>query len=1159
MAKAKSPHIKTSATPRVKKELSLSEARKRTELNPDDLQAWKRYGKLLADAGNHGNAALAFKRAIELEAENPFLHSALANSYHRSNNPQAAREHLDRALALDKDHVQALVIYGLMEQDIRQHQKALAYFERAELLTPHDLQLLRSKAVCLSSLSRYDEALIILEHLISKYPDDFGLWNDAANIRRDLGDFDGLDQYYHKAIELAGDNPVPYSNRLTYLHYDPNFSRKSIFEACCEWQERYAPKEPPPRPVPSNLDPTRRLRLGLFSDGFRMHPVGTMIVEALARLSPQDVELFLYPSHSDEDALTARLKSISHHWSPIKHVKGKAFAEKIRSDEIDILIDLSGHNSGTRSGTVALQPAPISVKWVGGLINTTGIKAMDYLISDHIETPPNDEEDSFYVEKLIRLPDDYIVFSPPAHAPATGPLPALTNGYITLGCFNNPTKINRETLVEWAKLMKQLPDSRLLLKGRPYTSDSFRQRIIDLMAEEGIEESRLIIEGPAHHVGLLEAYNRVDIALDPWPYSGGLTTCEAMMMGVPVVTLPGPTFAGRHSATHLVNAGMPELVTNTWDEYRERVHELVSDLDSLSTIRKHLRDILLQSPVCDGARLAQNLMKSLRAIWQRYCEGKAPQTLTFNKEGQAWFKGELDPVDVEVTPPTRDPVRDGFTWGLQGQIVAIDSSSKLLRNRSLGMLLKTKAFAVVAFDPRSLIKHPEQYQNHDYIQLVPHALLGDGKPSTLYACLDPEMSSTLKPLPEDQLPQDLHQGIQVLTELPINTIALNSIEGLENLDWLILDDLSDIPEILEHGTKALANTLVIEAKVAFQHTHFRQASLDEISHWASRNGFRFYHLGKMGHRTHLPSRDNLKKRQSTELVTAEALFIPDQARLANLPAEQRIKLAFILHTIYGIRDFTYRILSSIDEELGETYLIAEGIVKNPLADDQDRSNLTPVGTMKGIDFAATLTKVERPKPAAPKEIKIPDAPFMTEEEQALFRKSLSNAKRYFEFGSGGSTVWAVEQGLTVFGVESDRQWVDALKAKLGERCCVETVDIGPTKEWGFPASTANRDKFPGYSKAIQQHEQPFDLILVDGRFRVASTMTAIMHVMDRMENPGEARLFLHDFWNRSHYHVVLEFLELIEQVGTAGVFRIKDGVDRKKVDAMWEQYAREPS
>jgi hypothetical protein len=189
---------------------------------------------------------------------------------------------------------------------------------------------------------------------------------------------------------------------------------------------------------------------------------------------------------------------------------------------------------------------------------------------------------------------------------------------------------------------------------------------------------------------------------------------------------------------------------------------------------------------------------------------------------------------------------------------------------------------------------------------------------------------------------------------------------------------------------------------------------------------------------------------------------------------------------------------------------------------------------------------------------LPDAPHMSPAERKLFKKSLKKAKQYFEFGSGGSTVWAVKEGLTVLGVESDANWVNALKDKLGEQCQVEAVDIGPTKEWGFPVTMQASDKFSTYSQAIHQYSQPFNFILVDGRFRVACTMAAIQHILDHSKEPQQARIFIHDFWNRAHYHAVLPFLETVEKVESAGLFKIAENVNQKAVASVWEQYAKQP-
>ena len=374
----------------------------------------------------------------------------------------------------------------------------------------------------------------------------------------------------------------------------------------------------------------------MLSDGFRQHPVGKMIVRCLENLSSVEFELFAYTSNGARDPLTDRIRSMCEQWLPVQHLSDEEFAQRIRDDAIDIFFDLSGHNAGTRMRAVAMQPAPLIVKWVGGLINTTGVEAIDYLLSDNIETPPGD--DAFYSEKLIRMPGDYIVFDPPSYAPDVGELPARQNGYVTLGCFNNPSKLNEVTLGEWAKILHALPDARLMLKGRAYAHEEFRERLSVSLEDKGIERDRLILEGPGDNREMLRAYNRVDIALDPWPYSGGLTTCEGFLMGVPVVTLPGPTFAGRHSATHLINAGMPELVVASWDEYRARVVELAGDLSNLATIRRLLRDVLLRSPVCDGEKFARHFSTAMRAIWQRYCQEQTPAALSIDDQGASLFR-----------------------------------------------------------------------------------------------------------------------------------------------------------------------------------------------------------------------------------------------------------------------------------------------------------------------------------------------------------------------------------------------------------------------------------------------------------------------------------------------------------------------------------------
>jgi len=357
----------------------------------------------------------------------------------------------------------------------------------------------------------------------------------------------------------------------------------------------------------------------------------------------------------------------------------------------------------------------------------------------------------------------------------------------------------------------------------------------------------------------------------------------------------------------------------------------------------------------------------------------------------------------------------------------------------------------------------------------------------------------------------------------VNTVTLDSIEGLPSLDWLVLDHRNDSLATLRNGARALEQTLLIQATVCFGPGPENQPDLAGLCQWAGEHGFRLYRLDPVRHHSHLPEHLG-PQRQASELRTAKALLLPVPSRLAELDHNRKTRLAFLLHTVYGIQDLAYALLSEVDETQAARYL----------------------ADLNG----------DAPSPRTPD---IPDAPFMSEAEKALFKKSLERAGRYFEFGSGGSTVWACQAGLTVHGVESDAAWVDGLKQRLGEACQVHAEDIGPTKEWGFPVSDAARHRFPAYGEAIHRHDQAFDLILVDGRFRVACVLNAIRHTLNVADQPGETRLFIHDFWNRPHYHAVLEFLVEEESAETAGVFRIAEDIDPQRIAAVLEAYRFQPA
>ena len=311
--------------------------------------------------------------------------------------------------------------------------------------------------------------------------------------------------------------------------------------------------------------------------------------------------------------------ALSDGWVDTRGISDEALSQRIYADRIDILVDLAGHTAKNRLLVFARRPAPIQVTWAG-YVGSTGLSAMDYLIADNQHVPQG--VDSYYSEKIIRLPESYICYEPPDYAPPVGPPPFRRNGYVTFGCFNNPAKINTGVLSAWTEILRSVPKSRLFLKYTNMDSDKNVKRISNFVSENGVSASRIRIENSSPHSELLACYNNVDIVLDTFPYSGGLTTCESLWMGVPVITLPGETFASRHSFGHLKNVGLQDLVSSDWPDYVSKAVELAQDARQLIALRNDLREQVAEPRLCDGKRFAEDFAAAMRQIWKDWCSGR---------------------------------------------------------------------------------------------------------------------------------------------------------------------------------------------------------------------------------------------------------------------------------------------------------------------------------------------------------------------------------------------------------------------------------------------------------------------------------------------------------------------------------------------------------
>jgi protein O-GlcNAc transferase len=358
------------------------------------------------------------------------------------------------------------------------------------------------------------------------------------------------------------------------------------------------------------------LRVGLVSGDLGEHPVGYFLESVLAALKARagtGLALMAYNSGTMDDALTQRIKASCHSWRRVVEMSDERLAQCIHDDHIDILLDLSGHTAHNRLPAFAFKPAPVQASWLG-YFATTGLAAMDYVIADPLSLP--EAPNSPFTEHIWRLPQTRLCFTPPDAVLPVSALPSLGNGHTTFGCFNNLSKMNDAVVALWARVLKAVDGSHLFLKARQLDDPVLRQSTRDRFAAQGIVADRLTLEGLSPRVGYLATYGQVDIALDPFPFTGGATSAEALWMGVPVLTLAGDCMVARQGACMMTNAGLPDWVATDQDDYLARAVAHAADHAALAALRSRLREQVLASPVFDAPRFATQFEAALHGMWQ---------------------------------------------------------------------------------------------------------------------------------------------------------------------------------------------------------------------------------------------------------------------------------------------------------------------------------------------------------------------------------------------------------------------------------------------------------------------------------------------------------------------------------------------------------------
>jgi len=596
---------------------ALASCRLALRHQPDLLPAQSQLGLLLFAQGQLAEAAVSFRRELKLRPGSADTHSRLGAALQGNGNLVEAEASYRRALALQPDHADSLANLSMLLLDSKRPEEAEALCQHTLQQRPHDARALASLGDICQQQGRLTEAEVFYRQALSANPKQPTTWNNLASLVFHQGRLEDAVAAAREAIALNPAYRLARTNVLLALQYLDNISPAELFAEHRRFAEYCeAPLKAQWRPHDNSRDPQRRLRIGYVSPDLRNHAVAHFIEPVLAHHDHSRVEVYAYYTNSISDSTSARLSTLVEHWRPSAGLSDEALAERIRKDRIDILIDLAGHTALNSLMVFARKPAPLQMTWIG-YPGTTGLDAMDYRLTDAQLDPPGLTE-AFHSETLLRLPA-CSVFSPAPESPPVNELPALSAGHITLACLNTPVKISATVVRLWARILNALPGARLLLGN--VSSEASAQRLHSLFNDAGIDTSRLELLPKMPQADYLALHQRIDLALDPYPYSGGTTTNHSLWMGVPVITLTGPTTASRQGATILTGAGLPEFVTHTADDYVQLAIDLAQDLPRLDALRQSLRARNIAASSTGAAELTKALENTFAEAWQRYCAG----------------------------------------------------------------------------------------------------------------------------------------------------------------------------------------------------------------------------------------------------------------------------------------------------------------------------------------------------------------------------------------------------------------------------------------------------------------------------------------------------------------------------------------------------------
>lgn len=587
--------------------------------------------RLEPEASSHAvNLGIAFCQRREFSRAESTLRQALirepqhAEAAFNLGNALRGLGHTREALAqyhhagtVRPGYAEALNNLGNAHKELGEFGAAKAAYDAALSARPNYVAALNNLGCLLRTLGRTDEAEDMLRRGLDIDPDHAALHDNLGNVLKDAGALGEALACYRRSLEIDPDNAGTHGNLAYALSFE-SLTPEPILAECQSWNTRFAAPVERLAPDPRvDRSPGRRLKVGYVSGDFRDHCQTLFTLPLLAHHDRSAVEVFCYSSVEREDEFTRRIAAHADGWRDIRLLDDASAADTIRDDGIDVLVDLTMHMAGGRPLVFTRKPAPVQIAWLA-YPGTTGVEAIDYRLSDPRLDPPGFED--HYSERTLHLPDTFWCYDPLAQSPPVNPLPALSRGYLTLGCLNNPCKLTDETLVLWSRVLEALPDARLLLMA---PSGRHRNHLIERLGQKGVAAARVGFVEFRPRAEYLRSYHDIDFGLDTFPYNGHTTSLDALWMGVPTVTRIGCTSVGRAGLSQLHHLNLSDLAADTDAEFLDRAVALAHDLPRLTTLRQSLRARMESSALMDAPRFARAIEEAYRRAWTAFCKSHA--------------------------------------------------------------------------------------------------------------------------------------------------------------------------------------------------------------------------------------------------------------------------------------------------------------------------------------------------------------------------------------------------------------------------------------------------------------------------------------------------------------------------------------------------------